>query len=77
MELLRSILRTIFGINADSFIESQQKEMDELLERHAIKKATYISDVESSKEAKLALIEELSLRIQEENETLNTLKGNK
>ena len=58
-------------------IDKHVQESEALEEAQALKKAVYISDVESSKAAKLALIEELSIRIQEETETLSKLKGDK
>lgn len=71
---LRKLLRLIFGVNATNFKEAQAKELAELLADQKDQLGTYVSDVASTVEAKMLLVEKLAKEIAEGEATINELK---
>lgn len=74
MSYLRTLLRFILNISADSFNKAQEKELMELLKDQEQQADKFISDASGGRDAKVSAMAVLAEAIAKDTETLSKLK---
>jgi hypothetical protein len=75
MNILRQIIRAIFGTTAQSFNTEQETELLDFIEKQAEKREVYITDVTAQVDANVALSQKLALKVAEGEAELSELLG--
>lgn len=77
MNYLRNLYRTLFKVDAQSFVTKQQEQENKFLMTQGFKKAEYILDVEKARDSKQQLVEKLALSMSKDEEEISILFGEK